>query len=654
MSGVINVGIACDDNYARYAGVVVASILINALPETSLALYILDGGISEENKEKIKSLTSIKPCEINFVPIDESLFEDYKKIKTHSYISIATYYRLKLATLLPNIDKIIYFDCDMVVNRDLSSLFRINIEEAVIAGAQDINFRMLKKNSSYVNAGMVVMDLKKIRDENIEDLFLEYTKAHIDTIKMGDQEILNEVLQGRIKVIDPRWNVQTSNFTNRSIYTKEPWIIHYVGQQKPWKYGNWNYHTEYYYKYLSFTPWKLDEQGLKKLKKSKRIALIKYIQYRPFIFLRPRFYKAIIETYIKPWYENVTRYKRPVIRENTFLIWEPCSYSHAEVVPGYAKYLLDLGYHVSVLLNPDRYDEGLFSRFGHENISYNRLTRSETKKFFKNAKLRKIQGVLVTTVGKLCDRIHYGDVYNCFNKSLSPSKLLLVEHGIKTSVDAGTWQDKIITLRKMDYKGASTTVVNPHYFGHVKITPKNEDITRFITIGAIQSKKKNNELIVNAVKILYDEGYRNFKVTVAGKGSMKGIPDELLPYFDITGRISFSDLYKELEKADFILTSYNEKQHSRYKTWSTSGNFQLVYGFLKPCVITEDFAPINGFDKFNSVIYKSDDDYASAMKRCIEMSQEEYKQIQANLKLYTDNLYSESLKNLKSAISGGK
>ena len=63
--------------------------------------------------------------------------------------------------------------------------------------------------------------------------------------------------------------------------------------------------------------------------------------------------------------------KAPEIRENTFIVWEPCSKSHAEVVPGFAEYLLDSGYHVSVLLNNARYDEGLFERFDNENITFN-------------------------------------------------------------------------------------------------------------------------------------------------------------------------------------------------------------------------------------------------------------------------------------------
>ena len=104
----INVCLACDDNYSKYAGVVIASALANSALKDNLCFYILDGGIKEENKAKINELKSIKNCEINFISIDESLFEEYKKIKTHSYITIATYYRLKLPSLLPNVKKIIY------------------------------------------------------------------------------------------------------------------------------------------------------------------------------------------------------------------------------------------------------------------------------------------------------------------------------------------------------------------------------------------------------------------------------------------------------------------------------------------------------------------------------------------------------------------
>ena len=110
----INICIASDNNYTQHAGVVIASILANAAAEDSLNFFILDGGISDENKSKIQQLKKQKDCRIEFIAIDPSLFAGYLAIKTHGYISLPTYYRLKTASLLPELDRIIYLDCDMI------------------------------------------------------------------------------------------------------------------------------------------------------------------------------------------------------------------------------------------------------------------------------------------------------------------------------------------------------------------------------------------------------------------------------------------------------------------------------------------------------------------------------------------------------------
>lgn len=296
----INVCLACDNNYAKYAGVVVASVLANSKDDESLNFYILDGGISENKKTEILSLKSIKDCKIEFVQIEESMFEDYKKVVTHKYISIATYYRLRLATLLPEVERIIYFDCDMVVNSSLNNLFNVELGENIIAGVRDINKRMLQQNPSYINAGMVLFDLNKIREENIEQKFYDYTNENFETIKMGDQTIINEVLKGRIKIVEDEWNVQSSNFTNRSSYTKHPYIIHYVAKRKPWHFGSFSVHRQLYFKYLQMTPWKLN--GFKEkfywYYLNQIMSLINYVIYRPLFLFRPRFYEAIFKSYI--------------------------------------------------------------------------------------------------------------------------------------------------------------------------------------------------------------------------------------------------------------------------------------------------------------------------------------------------------------------
>ncbi|MCQ2753436.1 MAG: hypothetical protein MJ231_00120 [bacterium] len=358
----------------------------------------------------------------------------------------------------------------------------------------------------------------------------------------------------------------------------------------------------------------------------------------------------MFNTYIKPHFEL----QKPIIKDNTFIVWEPCSKNHSEVVPGYVKYLIDLGYHVSVCVEKEHIKNGLFLRFDkNEKISLNKISSKNLRKFFKKADLNNVKGVLVTTVGKLCDNSNYDQAYETFNEATDKNKIYFVEHKAKEAIDNNTWKDKIITLRQLDYKGANSVVVNPFYFGeNIKITPKNDDITNFVTIGALRGNKKNSDAIVDVVKKLHDSGFENFKITVIGKGHLKNIPKEIQKYFDIKGRLSFSKMYDEIEKADFLLTSYNENnpEHVKYTKYQTSGNFQLIYGFLKPCILLESFAPINGFNDKNSILYSTD--YANAMQKAINMTQDEYKTMQDELKKYVDVLYKSSLENLRGLING--
>ena len=296
----INVCLACDDNYAKYAGVVIASILHNANSDSNISIYILDGGITSENKEKILSLKSIKDCNIDFVQINDSMFDDYKKIKTHSYITLATYDRLKLPTLLPNVSRVIYLDCDMAVNSDLKELFNTELGDRAFAGCHDINPKMLETNSTYVNAGMLVMDLDNMRKANLEEAFLNWTKENVDSITCGDQEIINEVCKEQIVIVDGKWNTQVIDFVKRSNFSKKPNIIHYIAKGKPWHYASVTYYKNLYIKYLQMTPWKksaIEEFKYRYIEQV--ISILKFIKGRPLFWLQLKYYRAIIETYIK-------------------------------------------------------------------------------------------------------------------------------------------------------------------------------------------------------------------------------------------------------------------------------------------------------------------------------------------------------------------
>ncbi len=169
----------------------------------------------------------------------------------------------------------------------------------LIAGVSDIKKKEVRKNPFYVNAGMLVLNLKKIREMNIEDKFLTYTKENIDKITKGDQEIINEVCKNQIKVLNESWNVQVSNFVNRSSYIINPKVIHFVSKNKPWKFGSYSYFKDYWFKYLQITPWAIDEKKFNYWYiKNQIYSIISYLKYRPLFFLRPKYYEALLKTYI--------------------------------------------------------------------------------------------------------------------------------------------------------------------------------------------------------------------------------------------------------------------------------------------------------------------------------------------------------------------
>ena len=293
---MINICISCDDNYSEYAGVVTASILKNANKNDKHHFYILDGGVSQENKEKILSLKSIKDCEITFIEIDENKFKIYKNIATHDYLSIAAYYRLKLGELLPNVDKIIYLDCDTIVNTSLSDLFNTDLQNSYVAGVLDVRVKHKKKwkNTKYINSGVLVINLRKIRDDHIEDQYFEYAKNNPEVVQTGDQDIINFVLKDNIKILPDEWNVQVSHFNSRTSYTKYPKIIHYIGNQKPWKFGAVTYFKKDYFNVLELTPWAKQENEKFKWKILNPLySTLQFVKKRPLFFLRPKFWRAV-------------------------------------------------------------------------------------------------------------------------------------------------------------------------------------------------------------------------------------------------------------------------------------------------------------------------------------------------------------------------
>jgi hypothetical protein len=113
--------------------------------------------------------------------------------------------------------------------------------------------------ASYFNAGVMSIDLALWRRDRVGDRALEYVRRHRDRVYFWDQEGLNAVLAGLWGPLDPRWNHNVSvpaGTTSASRVVRDPWIIHFAGNVKPWRYLVRNSPHELYFQYLDKTPWK--------------------------------------------------------------------------------------------------------------------------------------------------------------------------------------------------------------------------------------------------------------------------------------------------------------------------------------------------------------------------------------------------------------
>ena len=260
----INVCFASDNNYAKYMGVAIASILKNKAQSDIVNIYVLDGGISDETKSKIADLNKIADFNIEYITVDTKLFKDMPMCGT-KHLTQAAYYRLVMASLLPNLDKVLYLDCDLVVNNSLYDLYNMDIKDNLICGVIDV---LVAENTSrlglkkYVNSGVLLMNLSLWRKEDIEKKFFNYIKNNSEKICWHDQDVLNVVCQNGIEYIDERWNVQLTPYGGnktadfRAIGTNG-YIMHFISDKKPWK-GKYSKFDKYYYKYVKLTQWKKD------------------------------------------------------------------------------------------------------------------------------------------------------------------------------------------------------------------------------------------------------------------------------------------------------------------------------------------------------------------------------------------------------------
>jgi lipopolysaccharide biosynthesis glycosyltransferase len=281
---------AADDRYAMPLAVMMRSAIENLDVQRNVFLYIIDGGISIENKDKIiKSLPSER-CEIVFLTPPNILMRELElahqycveeKIQSSNHVSLAAYYRLLIAELLPqDCEKAIYLDCDLIIKGDLERIWQIDIEENYALAVQDIwihsvslpegllNYKELgfDADDKYFNSGVMVINIKKWRVEKFFLKAVDYFRENKHYVRYHDQDILNALFAGKWGEIDTRWNTtlmiyyydgwEESPFSEE-IYNnliQDPWIIHFATDLKPWNSCKTRL-KENFFHYVDMTAW---------------------------------------------------------------------------------------------------------------------------------------------------------------------------------------------------------------------------------------------------------------------------------------------------------------------------------------------------------------------------------------------------------------
>lgn len=255
----IPVIMAADLNYSKPLAVAITSLLENAQPNTSYEVNVL---VAEEYPEDVRDKllgfeTSHPGTTINFVVVDS--FKDVTI--TTSHVTVETYFRLMIPTLFPEMKRCIYLDVDLVVERDLTPLYRQVLDDKYLAGVYAAGYHAetdeeaakigLPSYDRYVNAGVLLMNLENIRKDGLVERFLELSTKGFES---DDQDVLNVACYDGILSLPFRFNVMTKYFPQnfdefwawtgvKESYSKDEWqqavtapvIIHYADKRKPWK-----------------------------------------------------------------------------------------------------------------------------------------------------------------------------------------------------------------------------------------------------------------------------------------------------------------------------------------------------------------------------------------------------------------------------------
>ena len=252
---IIPIFYASDVNYLPFLSVSLQSLKENRCKKYLYKIHILHDGININDQLSILEYNESN-FNVEFIDVNKKLNEIKNGLQLRDYYSGATYYRIFIANMFAEYDKAIYLDSDTIILGDISELYKYNLKNKYVGAITDavVNGNDIFKKYSrevlgispnkYFNAGILLMNLRKFREENFyekfKNLLLEY-KFRV----AQDQDYLNVICKNQVVYLPYSWNTMPVSGEKEKL----PNIIHYNLTMKPWHYAEIPY-SRYFWEFV--------------------------------------------------------------------------------------------------------------------------------------------------------------------------------------------------------------------------------------------------------------------------------------------------------------------------------------------------------------------------------------------------------------------
>lgn len=267
----MNVGVVLNEAYIKYLYVMLVSFLESNSKE-KVRVYVTYENIETEKLNVYENLEKRYNCELHFICLDDISFPDYLPVNDEWPMMI--YYHLLFGELLDeSVERILYLDTDVIVHKDLKELYEMDFEDNYIIACDDMSlengyedltdnqkklFYNQRDNFRYFNTGMMLLNLKKIREDFNFEKWLMLAKNNENLLFAPDQDLVNLGYYGKVKYVDSlKYNMFAKTSYNKGITIgwtiDNNYIIHYAGR-KPWQHEGIRYSLErFWWDYASKT-----------------------------------------------------------------------------------------------------------------------------------------------------------------------------------------------------------------------------------------------------------------------------------------------------------------------------------------------------------------------------------------------------------------